>query len=143
MNTYIIHLADKSGQELFIFSSFQKIESQQTTLSVEGHEVYFFPLSSQYHSFSFFSPIILSQSWFFPVVSRPPSHFQILGSPLRPSGSGWPRGRTCQGSAPAWPHQGTGSDVAGRTMPARPADVTAAAVSSEAHEWEQGGKSQK
>lgn len=64
-----------------------------------------------------------------------PPHSRILGSRLRPSARDSPRARTCRGSARARP-QGTGSDVAGRTVPARPSDVTAATVPSEAQEWE-------
>lgn len=44
--------------------------------------------------------------------------------------------RTCPRSARAPARRGTGRDVGGSTGPARPADVTAAAVPSKAQEWE-------
>lgn len=77
------------------------------------------------------------QSRCFPSTpGRPhPPHSRLLGSPVLPLAQDSPWARTCPGS-PSRARQGTGGDVAGRTVPARPADVTAAADPSEAQEWE-------
>lgn len=88
------------------------------------------------HFFQSILSLLLSQSRCFPSTLSPPTHSHILRTPFLPSARGSPGARTCLGRVPAWPRQGTDSDVAGRTGPARPADVTAAAVPTEAQEWE-------
>lgn len=77
-----------------------------------------------------------SVSGVFPPTPRPLLTPALLGSALRPSTRDGPGARTCQGSARPRPSRGADSDVEGSPGPARPADVTAAAVLDEAQGWE-------
>lgn len=132
LQNYIFSLQTKS--RAFHLLLLSKTQNQQTkTLFVKGQAVSFFPLSSQCHRFSFFPGHTLTSFSVsvFSLHSFAPLHSRILRSVPDSPGT-----RTCKGSAPARAHGGTGSDVAWRTVPARPADVTAAAVPSEAQEWE-------
>lgn len=138
MNLQITDPAYKPTQELFIFSFFLKLKTnKQKHFSSKGKQSPFFLclLNTIVSHFFQCTLSLLSQSRCFPSTPSPPLHSLILRSAPDSPGT-----RTCKGSAPAGAHGGTGSDVARRTVPARPADVTAAAVPSEAQEWEFEGK---
>ena len=117
-------------------------QSQETkTLLVKGHAVSFPPLASHFHP----SLLIFSSAYshfFFLSLGVPPTPTPrplpppALSAPLLAPPPGTALGPHLPGERPARPRRGTGSDVAGRTVPARPADVTAAAVPSEAQERE-------